>query len=118
MQIGLIIVGTELLTGKRRDSHALTRELRDLEQPVETLLTLPGVSEGQLMDVMQEFVARFPQVALSCLPHMQGEYRETELGVRGVDGDVTSAVAWLTAALDNGGWGWQKGASARAADPA
>ena len=88
--------------------------LRDHEPPAEILLTLPGVSEGQLIDIMQDFVARFPEVEFSCLPHMQGDYRETELGVRGHAGNVDEAVAWLTEALDRGGWRWEK----RAAPPA
>ena len=29
-----------------------------------------------------ELRAKFPDVRLSCLPHMNGDYRETELGVR------------------------------------
>ncbi len=90
-------------------------QLRDGEPRGEILITLPGVSEGQLIPTMQEFVARFPNVDLSCLPHMQGDYRETELGVRGSAADVAGAVAWLTEALDRGGWRWQKGASPRAA---
>ena len=69
---------------------------------------MPGVSEGQLIDVMQDFVARFPEVELSCLPHMEGDYRETELGVRGHAENVDGAVMWLTEALDRGGWGWKK----------
>jgi molybdopterin-biosynthesis enzyme MoeA-like protein len=88
--------------------------LRDQELPAEILLTLPDVSEGQLIDIMQDFVARFPEVEFSCLPHMQGDYRETELGVRGHAGNVDDAVAWLTEALDLGGWSWEK----RAASPA
>jgi molybdopterin-biosynthesis enzyme MoeA-like protein len=82
--------------------------LREREAPVEILITVPGVSEGQLIDVMQAFVARFPEVALSCLPHMEGDYRETELGVRGLEENVTGAMSWLTEALDEGGWSWEK----------
>jgi molybdopterin-biosynthesis enzyme MoeA-like protein len=92
-------------------------QLGDETPPVEVLLTLPGVSEGQLIGIMQDFVVRFPAVALSCLPHMEGEYRETELGVRGPASEVSAAVDWLTAALDDGGWRWQERASARAAGP-
>ena len=81
---------------------------------MEILFTLPGTSEGQLIITMQAFVARFPAVDLSCLPHMQEDYRETELGVRGTAGDVAGAVDWLTDALDEGGWRWQKRAASRA----
>lgn len=90
-------------------------QLRDREAPVEVLITLPDVSEGQLIDIMQAFVARFPEVALSCLPHMKGDYRETELGVRGFAANVPGAVAWLTGALDDAGWRWEKRALSRAA---
>jgi len=89
-------------------------QLKNREAPVEILLTLPGVSEGQLIGTMQTFVARFPDVDLSCLPHMQEDYRETELGVRGTAVDVAAAVDWLTDALDEGGWRWQKRAALRA----
>lgn len=90
-------------------------QLKDRERPVEILITLPGVSEGQLIKIMQDFVARFPQVDLSCLPHMQDEYRETELGVRGGAADVPAAVTWLGEALDSGGWHWEKRTSSRTA---
>ena len=76
---------------------------------VERLLTLPGVSEGQLMDVMQRFVERHPDVRLSCLPHMDGEYRETELGRRGDRERVDAAWGWLCTALGAGGFTWTEG---------
>jgi molybdopterin-biosynthesis enzyme MoeA-like protein len=91
-------------------------QLRGREPPLEILLTLPGVSEGQLIDIMQLFVARFPEVALSCLPHMRGDYRETELGLRGQAGQVTSAADWLGDALTQAGWRWQRRAAFRPGD--
>lgn len=89
-------------------------QLREREPPVEILITLPGVSEGQLIDLMQSFVTRFPEVALSCLPHMEGDYRETELGLRGLAGNVAGAAGWLTEALGNAGWTWEQRTSSRA----
>jgi len=76
---------------------------------VEVLLTLPGTSEGQLMDVMQRFVAAYPSLRLSCLPHMDGDYRETELGVRGEAAAVADAARWLRAALADAGLGFVEG---------
>ena len=76
---------------------------------VEVLLTLPGVSEGQLMDVMQRFVAAWPAVRLSCLPHMDGDYRETELGVRGEAGEAAAAARWLREALAAAGLAFREG---------
>ena len=64
MGIGLIIIGTELLTGKRRDSHFA----HSVEAPVE----------------------------LSCLPHMQGDYRATELRVLGPAGNVDCVSSLAT----------------------
>ncbi len=74
------------------------------DRAVEHLLTLPGTSEGQIIHIMQDLVARFPGVRLSCLPHMDGEYRETELGIRGRRADVDQAAAWLDATLDREGF--------------
>ncbi len=76
------------------------------ERPVERLLTLPGTSEGQIIHIMQDLVARFPKVQLSCLPHMDGDYRETELGLRGRPGDVEEAASWLDATLEREGFEW------------
>ncbi|MEM7404856.1 MAG: molybdopterin-binding protein [Pseudomonadota bacterium] len=74
---------------------------------VEKLLKLPGTSEGQVIDVMQRLVDRFPAVKLSCLPHMDGDYRETELGLRGLPTAVDEAYAWLCEALDAEGFAWR-----------
>ena len=70
------------------------------DAPVERLVTLPGTSEGQIIHIMQDLVSRFPRVRLSCLPHMDGDYRETEIGLRGKQADVEEAWAWLDAELD------------------
>ena len=79
------------------------------DAPYESMVTVPGVSEGQLMGIMQEFVDRFASVRLSCLPHMDGEYRETELGVRGRQGDVAHAIEWLMDRLMHDGHRFRKG---------
>ena len=78
------------------------------EAPLEVLVTVPSASEGQLIGIMQDFVARFPEIDLSCLPHMEGDYRETELGARGEAQAVETAVTWLTETLARAGWSWEK----------
>lgn len=83
-------------------------ELRGRRAPVESLVTVPGASEGVLIGVMRELVERFPDVRLSCLPHMEGEYRETELGLRGEPAAVDSALEWLVGELGRGGWAWER----------
>ena len=62
-----------------------------------------------IMDVMQRFVAAYPAARLSCLPHMDGEYRETELGVRGDADQVGEAWEWLCDALRSAGFTWRDG---------
>lgn len=76
---------------------------------VELLLTLPGVSEGQLMEIMQRFVIEHPNVRLSCLPHMDGDYRETELGVRAFASAAQLAQLWLRSALNEAGFAFNEG---------
>jgi molybdopterin-biosynthesis enzyme MoeA-like protein len=82
--------------------------LRRERGPVESQLVLPGVSEGQLIALMERFVERFPGVRLSCLPHMDGDYRETELGVRGPPALVAEARGWLEASMRSAGFEWRK----------
>lgn len=77
------------------------------DPPIEALITMPGISEGQLMPFMHEIVARFSSVQLSCLPHMDGEYRETEIGLRGQPEDVEPARVWLCTTLDENGINWR-----------
>lgn len=93
-------------------------DLMHRETPREILITLPGVSEGQLIILMEELVARFPDVDLSCLPHMEGEYRETELGVRGAAPAVETAAVWLEEALTAAGLRWERRGTPRAAGAA
>lgn len=74
--------------------------------PVEALLLLPGTSEGQVIGIMERLVTDFPDVQLSCLPHMNGDYRETELGLRGEPDAVAAVRAWLVGALEDEGFEW------------
>ena len=45
---------------------------------------------------------------------MSGDYRETELGVRGSAAAVEKAALWLTAELDRAGLHWERRAASRA----
>ena len=84
-------------------------ELRGAGEVAELLLTLPGISEGQLMEIMQRFVVEHPDVRLSCLPHMNGNYRETELGVRARPQAAQLAQLWLRDALSKAGFAFNEG---------
>ena len=77
------------------------------EGNIEQLYTLPGTSEGQLIAVMQALIDAHPMVKLSCLPHMDGDYRETELGLRGPAIQVSAAAEWLCARLDADSFSWR-----------
>ena len=75
------------------------------EHPVtERVLRLPGITEGQLIGIMEDFVRRHPDLKLSCLPHMEGDYRETELGVRGSEKAAEKGFSWLREALETEGF--------------
>lgn len=74
----------------------------------EGILTIPNATEGQLIEIMEDFVGYFPELTLSCLPHMSGDYRETELGVRGERGEVERGLAWLTDRLGQDRFEWQR----------
>ncbi len=76
--------------------------------PREVLLTVRQTGEGQLVAMMEAFVARFPGLHLSSLPSMKGRQRETELGVRGEASAVAAAVDWLTSELRRDGFEWQR----------
>lgn len=76
--------------------------------PSEVLLTVLRTGEGQLVALMEAFVARFPELHLSSLPSMKGSQPETELGVRGAPAAVAAAVAWLTNELQQGGLQWRR----------
>ena len=89
------------------DTHYL--QLQGTTAVAELLLTLPGISEGQLMDIMQRFVIEHPDVRLSCLPHMDGDYRETELGVRALPPLAQLAQQWLREALSEAGFVFKEG---------
>jgi molybdopterin-biosynthesis enzyme MoeA-like protein len=89
----------------------LDTHYRHLHQPdptVELLVAVPDTGEGALIEIMERLVAKFPEIRLSCLPHMDGDYRETELGVRGRAAHAQTAHAWLCAALDGSGFRWER----------
>lgn len=64
-------------------------------------LRITGVSESQLMDLMEDLVARFPHVKLFSLPRI-GEQMHIEMGFRGC-GDLDSPLAALVEGLDSRG---------------
>ncbi len=62
------------------------------EKPLQCILTVHGVYESELIDVMNAVQAKHPDVKLSSLPrYLPNAEREVELGVRG-EGSAASAA--------------------------
>lgn len=78
------------------------------EPVVESRFRVFDASEGLLIDIMEHCVACFPRLQFSSLPHMEDDYRETELGVRGTKHEVETATKWLRTQLAQSGFRWQR----------
>ena len=90
----------------------------DLEAPVEAecAIVVHDAGESQLLALMNENVAKFPQLRLFSLPSFLPEGgRRLELGVRGDPAMVDAAIAHLTLGVDAGGFRWEPLAAAAAA---
>lgn len=71
-------------------------EMRNLTPDVEEIITIHNTLESVLLDLMNEFVKKFPDVHFSSLPHIgEGNERRLELGVKGTKPIVAEAMAWL-----------------------
>mgnify|MGYP001594038626 CR=1 FL=1 len=82
IRFGALIIGDEILSGKRQDKHM-----------------------AKLIDLMNECQAHFPKAKVFSLPRMEPD-RHIELGVRGDPGEVTSAIAKLKRGVSALGFHW------------
>ncbi len=74
----------------------------------ERAIVVYGAGESQLLPVMEDNVARFPQLKLFSLPSFLPDGgRRIELGVRGDPALLEAAIAHLTAGVDAGGFRWE-----------
>ena len=74
----------------------------------ERAIVVYGAGESQLLPVMEDNVARFPQLKLFSLPSFLPDGgRRIELGVRGDPALLEAAIAHLTAGVDAGGFSWE-----------
>ena len=81
----------------------------------ERAIVVYGAGESQLLPVMEDNVARFPQMKLFSLPSfMPDGGRRIELGVRGDPAHLDAAIAHLVAGVEAGGFRWEPLASAGA----
>jgi molybdopterin-biosynthesis enzyme MoeA-like protein len=74
----------------------------------ERAIVVFGAGESQLLPVMDDNVARFPDLRLFSLPSFLPDGgRRIELGVRGDPAQVDAALAHLAAGVEAGGFRWE-----------
>lgn len=80
----------------------------------ERAIVVHGAGESQLLPLMNECVARYPQLKLFSLPSFLPEGgRRIELGVRGEVPLLDAALADLVAGVEAGGFRWEALAAVR-----
>ena len=67
-----------------------------------------GARESLLLDLMNDCVARFPELKLFSLPHLAGENYQIELGVRGDAAQVPEAMQFLKLGVVALGFQWEE----------
>jgi len=72
-----------------------------------TLIRVRRAREHDLLELMDGFVRRFPEVGFSSLPHLAENGSDLELGLRGEKVAVRDGLHWLTSELNVRGFGWE-----------
>ena len=74
---------------------------------IEAIITVHDTLENVLINLMNDFVQRYPEVRFSSLPHIgEGKERKLELGVKGAKPGVEEAMAWLKKGVEELGLRW------------
>jgi molybdopterin-biosynthesis enzyme MoeA-like protein len=83
-------------------------DLHHAEDYIERAVTVWGAYEGQLIGLMRELTASFPDTTLFSLPTIagEGERRSLELGMKGTAARVEEAMARLKAGVLELGFEW------------
>ncbi len=83
--------------------------LHHAEDYVEQAITIWDTYEGQLIGLMRQISADFPDATLFSLPTLaaQGQRRSLELGMKGAAARVAEAMAVIKADMDARGLEWQ-----------
>ena len=87
----------------------LDNRYADLHAPgaiAERSIIVTGCGESQLVDLMNDCLARYPGLKVFSLPRM-GEQRHVELGVRGNAADVPAAIGILQTGVSSLGFAWR-----------
>lgn len=84
-------------------------ELHHAAPETEALFTVFDVTESLLLDLMNDFVARYPDVRFSSLPHLgeNGE-RHIEFGIKGSRPQVAEARTFLQEGVTVRGYRWEE----------
>lgn len=82
------------------------RHLHRANPPIERAM-LVWAREGELLPLMENFVARYPRCRLSSLPELNPERPRLELGVGGERDDVVTAINFLQSELTVLGVEWR-----------
>lgn len=75
---------------------------------VQAAVTVYDAPESELVGFMEDFVARYPTLRFSSLPHMEGERRRIELGVKGPRDAVAEGLAYIETTLAARGLRWEE----------
>jgi molybdopterin-biosynthesis enzyme MoeA-like protein len=80
-------------------------EIRNQAPEAEAVITVLDAMESPLLDLMNEFVRRYPDLRFSSLPHIgeEGE-RKVEFGLRGARPRVMQGAAFLQQKIDELGF--------------
>ena len=86
------------------------RELHAAGRTAESAIIVRGAGESQLIDLMNECLARFPGIRVFSLPHMSETDRYVEIGVRGDADRIPAALAGLKSGVSALGFTWSESA--------
>jgi molybdopterin-biosynthesis enzyme MoeA-like protein len=81
-------------------------ELFEPGRIAERSIIVRGAGESQLIDLMNQCLARYPQLKVFSLPRMGATDRHIELGVRGVAAEVPAAIGILQQGVTTLGFTW------------
>ena len=81
--------------------------IRNQAPETEAVITVLDAMESPLLDLMNEFVRRYPDLRFSSLPHIgEGGERKVEIGLRGSRPRVIGAMNYLKAEVEKLGFRW------------
>jgi molybdopterin-biosynthesis enzyme MoeA-like protein len=88
-------------------------EIRNQAPETEAVITVLDAMESPLLDMMNEFVRRYPDLRFSSLPHIgeEGE-RKVEFGLRGSRPLVIEGMNYLKTEVEKLGFSWTETAPA------